>query len=179
MYARHYSCCFPTENQCICRSKKVAIPPKLALVCIWNIMPSLGFTKTRHWNTETSSAKGHWGDSRLKLPAWKETLMKLYLFSVRKRRLKEDLTAIYIYIVEAYGEDGARLFLDSHSDRARGRRHELHVNKIWLDIRQRNKNHFDGSQTVETAWPGRLWHLSLDSELSWMRTCITPSDFRI
>jgi len=90
----------------------------------------LGFIRTRHWSIETSPAKGYCDDSGLKLPTWKETLMKLYLFSVRKRRLKENFTAIYIYIVEAYREDGARLFLDSHSDRAIGRRHKLRVHKI-------------------------------------------------
>lgn len=53
------------------------------------------------------------------------------MFSHQKRRLKEDLIAAFNYKMGGSRKDGARLFLEVHSDRMGGDSHVLEQRKIW------------------------------------------------
>lgn len=56
-----------------------------------------------------------------------------HLFGQEKRRLKEDITAAFNSRMGGNSEDGARLFLEMHSDRMGGDRHMLQQRKVWQD----------------------------------------------
>jgi len=59
------------------------------------------------------------------------------LFSLEKRRLQGQLTAVFHYVRKTYRKDRERLFIRTCSDRTRGNGFKLKEGRIRLDTRKK------------------------------------------
>lgn len=82
-----------------------------------------------------SPVEGHQKNRELGHVTNKETLRALVFFSLKNRRLQDDLTVILSYPVGGNREDGARLFLEVHSKNDKRQLIKLQHGKFQVDIR--------------------------------------------
>lgn len=61
---------------------------------------------------------------------WEERLRVPDLFSLKKRRLRGDFTAVYNYLSRGYREDRARLFLKEYGNGTRSKRHKFECEEL-------------------------------------------------
>jgi len=69
--------------------------------------------------------------------SYKERLRELGLFSLKKRRLREDLRNVYKYLQGRCQEDGVRLFSVAPSNRTRGNGHKVKRRKFQPNLRKK------------------------------------------
>jgi len=80
--------------------------------------------------------------------SYAKRLIELGLFSLGKRKLREDLTAAFHYLKGAYRKDGENIFSTACCDRTRGNGFKLREGRFRLDIRKKFFHH-EGGETLE------------------------------
>ena len=68
---------------------------------------------------------------------YEERLRELGLFSLEKRRIREDLIAAFQYFKGAYRKAGEGLFIREYRDRTRGKVFKLKEGRLRLGIRNK------------------------------------------
>jgi len=66
-----------------------------------------------------------------------ERLRELGLFSLEKRRLREDLVTVFQYLKGGYKEDGDSLFTRSHMEKTRGDVVQVPPGEILIEYKRK------------------------------------------
>ena len=86
----------------------------------------------RYWHTEASSVEATKPAKGLEHMVSQKRRREVGLFSLEKRRLTGELSAVYNYSIEAHREEET-VFSVVHSSRMRGKRDKWEHEKFWLD----------------------------------------------